>query len=207
MNNLNLAVQNYFKLKSEINGVKILLVTKGVEADFLIDFIKKTNHFFFAENYATELKKWKLIKEIFPNIEVNFIGSFQSGNIRNIVKICETVESVSSFKQFEKLQKEAQKQSKNMKFYAQINIGNESQKNGFLETEITEEFTNFFTGLMCIPPVNQNPEYYFKKMKNIGEKLSIENLSMGMSSDFQKAIKYGATEVRIGTIIFGDRKK
>lgn len=204
---LESAIQKYFELKNLVGNTKILLVTKGIDGKLIMEFIKETGHMHFAENYTSELKKWVSIIQTFPAIELSFIGSFQSGNLRNIVKMCKTIASVSSFKQLEKLQKEALKQQRNIKFYAQINIGKEEQKNGFLESEITPEFSQFFSGLMCIPPAKLNPEYYFKKMQSIGAELGIKTLSMGMSSDFKKAIEFGATEIRIGNLIFGERKK
>jgi pyridoxal phosphate enzyme (YggS family) len=204
---LEVSIQKYLELKNLVGNTKILLASKGVDEKFIMEFIERTGHLYFAENYASELKKWVSIIQAFPQVEVSFIGSFQSGNLRNIVKTCKTVESVSSLKQLEKLKKESLKQQKDIKFYAQINIGKEEQKSGFLESEITPEFSQLFSGLMCIPPAKLNPEYYFKKMQSIGAELGIKTLSMGMSADFKKAIEFGATEIRIGNLIFGERKK
>lgn len=206
MRNVELASAKYFALKEKLPNTRITLVTKGVETEFLLNFIKKTGHLDFAENYATQLKKWDVILEKFPNVRLSFIGYFQSGNIRNIVKYCNKIESIYSIKIFEKVKKDASKREKKMQYYAQINIGNEPQKSGFKLEEINKEMLSEFNGLMCIPPANRDHASYFKKMQEIAAENGIKNLSMGMSADYRQAVQFGATEVRIGSLIFGNAK-
>ena len=204
--NLEASVKNYFELKNSIDhNVEIAIVTKGIEKDFLIDFIAKTGHKFYAENYTKELKKWEEIRIKFNDIKLSFIGSFQSGNIKNIVKVCDRIESISSIKSLEKVKHEALKKGKKLEYYMQVNIGGESQKNGFLLNDINPEFGKVFDGIMCIPPA-YNSHIYFAKVKEISENLGISKISMGMSGDYKKAIESGATEIRIGSLIFNPKK-
>lgn len=204
--NLDSVVENYFELKNSIDSnVELLIVTKGIPEDFILNFIEKTGHKFFGENYVKELKKWENIKNKFNDIKLSFIGSFQSGNIKNIVKICDRIESISSLKIFNKIQNEVVKRNLKVESYAQINIGREPQKNGFFEEEIASDFNKHFTGIMCIPPIN-NSHIYFDKMKEIAKTIGISKISMGMSADYKQAIKSGATEIRIGSLIFKQKK-
>lgn len=204
--NLETSIKNYFELKNSIDSkVEIAIVTKGIEKDFLIDFITRTGHKFYAENYTKELKKWEDIKIRFNDIKLSFIGSFQSGNIKNIVKVCDRIESFSSVKSLEKVKYEALKKNKELEYYMQVNIGGEVQKNGFLTKDINPEFGKLFTGIMCIPPA-YNSHIYFAKVSEIAKNLGISKISMGMSGDYKKAIENGATEIRIGSLIFNLKK-
>ena len=204
--NLETSVKNYFELKNSIDQkIEIAIVTKGIEKDFLMDFITRTGHKFYAENYTKELKKWEEIRIKFNDIKLSFIGSFQSGNIKNIVKACDRIESFSSIKSLEKVKHEALKKGKELEYYMQVNIGGEAQKNGFLVSDISPEFGKVFSGIMCIPPA-YNPHMHFIKVKEIAENLGISKISMGMSGDYKKAIENGATEIRIGSLIFNPKK-
>lgn len=203
--NLKNAITKFEYLKQEVKDVQILLVTKGINENFLIDFIRETKHFYYGENYVNEFQKWDNIIAEFPQINLSFIGKFQSGNLRNIVKYCNKIETIDSFTSLAKAKKEAEKRGKNLKYYAQINIGNESQKNGFSEKNLNYEELKVFDGIMCIPPAKENPSLYFKKMTEISLKTGIKEISMGMSTDYNIAISFGATEVRIGSLIFGKR--
>lgn len=207
MINIENAVQNYFDLKSSIKeNVEIAVVTKNINDSDIIEFAQKTGHLFYAENYTKELKKWDTVKAKIPNIKLSFIGSFQTGNIKNIVKICDRIESFSSIKMLEKVIHEAKKRERKIEYYAQINIGKESQKNGFAPEEMTSEFAKYFKGIMSIPPA-YNSYIYFPKIQETANAIGISQISMGMSGDYKKAIESGATEIRIGTLIFGNKKK
>jgi uncharacterized pyridoxal phosphate-containing UPF0001 family protein len=205
-NNIEKAISKYQELKNSSKGTKILIITKGIDVDFLNLFIEKTGHLYYGENYTKELKKWVEIKEKYPNVKLSFVGSFQTGNIRNIVKICDVIEGISSLKDLDKIKKEISKQGKNVLCYAQINIGNESQKNGFKVNELNPDMKGKFDGIMCIPPNFKNPTSFFKQMKEIASMLELENISMGMTNDYKEAIENGSTEIRIGSLIFGDNK-
>lgn len=200
------SIEGYNQLRASLPNTKILIVTKGIETERIINFIKSTGHLCYGENYATELKKWEEIQGLFPDVSLTFIGNFQSGNVRNIVKYCNAVYGISSFKDLEKLQKEAAKRQKLIRYYAQIKLENEKNKNGFLVSEVTPEFNRSFEGLMCIPPVSSSPQRYFLQMKELASRLNIPNISMGMSGDYPTAVKCGATEIRIGNLIFPKRE-
>ena len=205
MDGIDVAIKAFFALKKEVGDVKIVLASKTIKTDFLLEFISKTGHLSYGENYASELSKWDAILEKFPNLDLSFIGSFQSGNLRKIIKYCNAIEGVCSIKSFEKIQAESVKRGKKIQTYAQINIGHEKQKNGFLPKEITIEDLKKFDGLMCIPPSGL-PDEYFKEMQDLKAKTGLKHLSMGMSRDYKKAILYGSTEIRVGSLIFGERK-
>jgi pyridoxal phosphate enzyme (YggS family) len=206
MNDLQTATSNFFNLKNEVGDkITITIASKTVKTELLIEFIRQTGHLDFGENYASELSKWDAIIEEFNNIRLSFIGSFQTGNLRKIVKYCNKIEGISSLKELEKVQKESLKHNKKVICYAQINIGEETQKNGFKLSDILIDDLKKFDGLMCIPPALKPVDEYFKKMQNLKEECGLSSLSMGMSGDYKKAILSGSTEIRVGSLIFGGR--
>lgn len=189
MQNIDTSFHKYSALKQTLPNTKILLATKGISSDFLLQFIALTGHKYYAENYASELSKWDEVLKKYPETEISFIGSFQSGNIKKILKYCNSIESFSSLKMLEKVRNEANKLQKNITAFAQINIGIEPQKNGFLPSEINAETIQHFSGIMCIPPFNKSPNVYFNQMQKIAQKHNIKHLSMGMSSDLKQRWK------------------
>jgi hypothetical protein len=204
--NIRNSIEKFKLLKKSVGSVEILVVTKGINSQLVIDFIRETGHLNYGENYASELKKWDDILHHFPNLNLSFIGSFQSGNLKKIVKYCNKIESINSLQSLEKAKKEAVKQGKNLKYYAQINIGNEHQKNGFLEESLDVNELKEFDGIMCIPPAKKDPTPYFIKMREISQNMGGKEISMGMSKDYDLAISLGATEIRVGSLIFGEKR-
>ena len=139
------------------------------------------------------------------------IGKLQTNKVKQAVKIFDYIHSVDSEKLAKKISDEQNKLNKKIKVFLQVNIGNENQKAGIKKSEV-EDLVYFskkigldVIGLMCIPPLNFDPESYFKEMKNLNKDLNFTDLSMGMSSDFLIAAKYGSTYIRIGSGIFGQR--
>ena len=139
------------------------------------------------------------------------IGKLQTNKVKFAVQIFDYIHSVDSQKLAKKIAEEQNKIDKKIKIFLQVNIGDESQKSGISKNEVNQlvfyckEIGLDLIGLMCIPPVNIDPERYFQEMKELNESLGFTELSMGMSSDFLVATKYHSTYVRIGSSIFGER--
>ena len=175
----------------------------------LIDY----GHLDFGENKVQEaVNKWSEIKTINKNIKLHMIGKLQTNKVKQAVSLFDYIHSVDSMKLAKKIYNEQKKLNKSVKLFIQINIGNEDQKSGI---EI-ENFSNLYLGckndlnldvigIMCIPPTERDSTIFFKEMKKIAEKFLINDISMGMSSDYIKAIENNSSFVRIGSKIFGER--
>ena len=210
-------VTNLLSIKEEINlknqnKVKIIAVSKTFSEEKILPLIKY-GHKDFGENKVQEaVAKWTSLKEKNSDIKLHMIGKLQTNKVKEAVRIFDTIHSLDSIKLAEKISKEQKKIDKNLKILIQINIGEEIQKSGIdindvknlLNISINELKLNI-TGLMCIPPNDNNEEKYFLKMKELKDELRLDDLSMGMSNDYLKAIRYGSTYVRIGSKIFGKR--
>ena len=143
---------------------------------------------------------------------MHLVVHLQSNKTKDAVAIFDVIQTLDSIKLAKILQKEIIKQRRNLKIFIQVNIGREKQKNGidpdeignFLEElKVLKEFD--ISGIMCIAPKDENPEKYFQEISSLAKKHNLKNISMGMSSDFETAIKNGSNFVRIGTAIFGSR--
>jgi len=175
----------------------------------LIDY----GHLDYGENKVQEaLIKWSQIKLTNKNLNLHMIGKLQTNKVKTAVGLFDYIHSLDSIKLAEKISEEQKKINKNLKIFIQVNIGEETQKNGISINELK----NFYEiclnklnlniiGLMCLPPNSIDPSKYFQKMKKMNDNLSLNELSMGMSSDYLSAIKCGASFVRIGSKIFGMR--
>ena len=170
-------------------------------------------HTHFGENKVQEtVEKWQDIKSDFKNIKLHMIGKLQTNKVKHALPLFDYIHSLDSRKLAEKISNEQLKIKKKMKIFIQINIGNEEQKSG-VEISNLKEFYYMCTndlelniiGLMCLPPKNDNTTTYFKKMKELSDEIMVNELSMGMSNDYINATKNGATFLRIGSKIFGER--
>ncbi len=194
-------------------SVNLIAVSKNVDEARIIKAIE-ANCNDFGENYLQEAQeKWPRIKEKFPQVKLHFIGNLQSNKAKEIVELFDVIHSLSSKSAVLALKKEMVKQQKNPEIFVQVNIGEEEQKSGILPNEL-DDFLKFakesglnITGLMCLPPADELPSPYFALLAKFAKKHDLEKLSMGMSSDFEEAIAMGASYVRVGTAIFGERKK
>ena len=190
---------------------KIIAVSKTFKLDKILPLIE-FGHLDYGENKVQEaIEKWTDIKAQKQEINLHLIGKLQSNKAKFAVKIFDYIHSLDSEKLAKKIADEQLKQKKNLKFFIQINIGNEDQKSGIQKNQV-KEFYHFclnlnlnVIGLMCIPPFDQNPEKYYKEMQSIKENLNLKELSMGMSSDYLQATDYSSTYLRIGSSIFGQR--
>ena len=169
-------------------------------------------HLDYGENKVQEaIDKWSEIKIKKPQIKLHLIGKLQTNKVKFAIRIFDYIHSVDSIKLAKKISDEQKKQNKKVKIFIQVNIGSEEQKSGADINKI-EELLNFckelkldVIGLMCIPPINKDSSKYFQKMNLLKNDFNLQQLSMGMSSDYLDAIKNNATYLRIGSSIFGKR--
>ncbi len=173
----------------------------------------KFGHTHFGENKVQEaLDKWSDIKVNNKNIRLHLIGKLQTNKVKFVLPLFDYIHSLDSTKLAEKISNEQSKKNFRPKIFVQVNIANETQKNG-IEVKSLETFLKFceencdldILGLMCIPPIDKDPEVYFKEMNLLNKKFGFKDLSMGMSNDFISAINNGATYIRVGSKIFGKR--
>ena len=210
-------LDNYIDIKKKVKSLsektKIIVVTKTFAIDKVQPIIN-VGHTDFGENRVQEaIDKWSSVILNNKDIKLHLIGNLQSNKVRDAVKIFNFIHSLSSEKLALTLQKEENLLNKKIKYFVQINLAEEENKNG-IEISQADNFIKFckndlllnVVGLMCIPPINSNPDFYFSQLKKISHKNNLLELSMGMSADFASAIHNGATYVRIGSAIFGSRK-
>ena len=192
--------------------VNIIAVSKTFTLDYiqpLIDY----GHTHFGENKVQEAQaKWSEQKKENKNLNLHMIGKLQSNKAKDAVNLFDYIHSVDNQKLADALAKHQNNLNKNLKYFIQVNIGNEIQKSGIPVSEL-DAFYNYcayeinlkIIGLMVIPPVNQSVVKYFKSLNELNKSLSLSNLSMGMSADYTDAINHGSNFVRIGSSIFGSR--
>ena len=212
---MNTYLNKFLQIKNNIlshsKEITIVVVTKSVNYDKIKDIIDY-GHVHFGENRVQDAnKKWIDIKKNFIDIKLHFIGKLQTNKADEAVSLFSYIHSLESEKLAISLSKAEKNHNKKIKYFIQINIGREQQKSG-ISIEDAPDFINFciksldldIVGLMCIPPVNQDPIKYFIDLKVISERYNLLDLSMGMSSDYIQAIKCGSTFVRIGSAIFNE---
>tara|TARA_B100000795_G_scaffold52595_1_gene34513 strand:+ start:2553 stop:3206 length:654 start_codon:yes stop_codon:yes gene_type:complete len=212
INNL-VSIQNTLKIKNvELNKIKIIAVSKTFPINEILPLI---NHgqIHFGENKVQEsIEKWQEVKKDFKHLQLHMIGKLQTNKVKFVVPLFDYIHSLDSLKLAKKISEEQNKIKKRLKIFIQINIGNEEQKNGIDEADLNEFYKSCVNeleldiiGLMCLPPKNDDTKEYFVKMKNLAQKINVKELSMGMSKDYLEASKHGATYIRIGSKIFGNR--
>ena len=205
------------QLKSNLKDINILNLPKiiAVSKTFTIDKIYPLidhGHLDFGENKVQEaIDKWSRVKIEKPNLKLHMVGKLQSNKVKLAVKLFDYIHSVDSEKLAKKILDEQNKINRKIKIFLQVNIGDESQKSGLNKSHVPQ-LVNYckdlgldIIGLMCIPPININPEGYFKEMNELNKSLGFSELSMGMSSDFLIAAKNHSSYVRVGSSIFGPR--
>ncbi len=215
---MNIVVERFKKIKSNIVSLKpikpvnIIAVSKTFPLEHIHPLIEH-GHIHFGENKVQEaLAKWSEQKKNNQNLKLHMIGKLQSNKAKDAVKIFDYIHSLDSKKLADALAKHQRNLNKKIEYFIQVNIGNEIQKSGIPVSDL-DPFYNYcvneidlkISGLMVIPPNDNNSDKYFKSVNELNKSLALENLSMGMSSDYTDAIKHGATFVRIGSSIFGAR--
>jgi pyridoxal phosphate enzyme (YggS family) len=197
---------------SKLEIPKLVAVSKKQNENKVIEALN-AGQTCFGENRVQEAEqRWASKIKNYENLEIRLIGPLQTNKVSQALNLFDIIETIDR----EKLAKEiANKFNDNVKtksFYIQINTGSENQKSG-IEPIQSDDFIKYcmedlklpIVGLMCIPPINEEPSMHFALLRKIAEKNNLKELSMGMSNDFKEALKFGATSVRIGSLIFGER--
>ena len=209
-------IQNFLRIKNQISDLnsntKLIAVSKGQSID-KIKLLIDSGHLDFGENKVQEaFHKWTDILNNNININLHLIGGLQSNKAKDAFKIFNYIHSLDSEKLARIFSDLENNDSKKIKYFIQVNIGDEIQKKG-IRVSLVSDFVRYcqkdlklnILGLMCIPPANVPPDSYFLKLKQLNEDSYLKDLSMGMSEDFEIAIKLGSTYVRVGNSIFGQR--
>ena len=204
------AIENRLK-DQNINQPKVIAVSKTFSLDKILPLIDY-GHLDYGENKVQEaIEKWINIKLTKKDLKLHLIGKLQTNKVKQAIKIFDYIHSVDSEKLAKKIADEEDKQGKKIKIFIQVNIGDEDQKSGINKNQLSDFYQFCKTlklnvvGLMCIPPFDQDSKKYFEEMSVLNKKLNLNDLSMGMSSDYLEAINYSATYLRIGSSIFGNR--
>jgi pyridoxal phosphate enzyme (YggS family) len=192
--------------------VALVAVSKTFEADAIRPVLDAGQRVF-GENRVQEAQgKWPALRETFPDLELHLIGPLQSNKSREAVALFDVIETVDREKIAAELAKEMERQGKRPRLYVQVNTGLEDQKAGIDPGETVtfvarcrEVYGLAIEGLMAIPPFDENPGPHFALLDKLAREAGIEKLSMGMSGDYETAIQFGATSVRVGSAIFGSR--
>ena len=190
---------------------KVIAVSKTFKLEKILPLIEY-GHLDYGENKVQEaIDKWSSIKSKNQNIRLHLIGRLQTNKVKHAISIFDYIHSLDSIKLAKKIADEQNKQNKKLKLFIQVNIGDEQQKSGVNKNQIKDliDFSKKLDlnviGFMCIPPINEKPEKYFKEIKLLNKEFNLEEISMGMSSDYLKAVENSSTYLRIGSSIFGNR--
>ena len=215
---MSIIVERYNKIKSNIekipNGAPrtIVAVSKTFSLDHVMPLIKH-GHLHYGENKVQEAEsKWSEIKNKRNDLKLHMIGRLQSNKAKKALHIFDYIHSLDSQKLADVLAKCQESLNKSIKYFIQVNLGNEIQKSGIPYNEV-DAFYNYCVkeknlkvlGLMAIPPNDNKSEEYFKSISELNSSLGLKELSIGMSSDYMEAIKFRSTHLRIGSSIFGER--
>ncbi len=215
---MNTIIDRFEKIKLKISAlnpdkrVNIIAVSKTFSLDYIQPLIDH-GHTHFGENKVQEASaKWSEIKREHKDLRIHMIGKLQTNKAKDAVRLFDYIHSLDNQKLADALARHQISLNRNLKYFIQVNIGNEIQKSGIPVSEL-DAFYNYcvneinlkIIGLMVIPPIDDNPEKYFKSLNELNKSLALENMSMGMSADYVEAIKYGSTFIRVGSSIFGSR--
>ena len=194
-----------------IGSTQLIAVSKVQPNERVLNILEQ-GHTIFGENKVQEAQgKWPMFRENFSNSEIHLIGQLQSNKVKQAVKLFDAIHTVDRLKLAQKLSNEVQVQGKAPEMFIQINTGEEEQKSGIIPSKADQFIKNCISldlpikGLMVIPPIHEEPSLHFALLRKIAHRNGLTGLSMGMSSDFESAIAMGATHVRVGSAIFGER--
>lgn len=216
-------VQQFFAVKAKIaaaeqearreaGAVTLVAVSKTFDAADISPVIEAGQRVFGENRVQEALGKWPALKDAFADIELHLIGPLQSNKAKEAVALFDVIETVDRDKIAAELAKEIARQGRAPKLYVQVNTGSEPQKAGIEPRDAVAFVTRCrgvhglaIEGLMCIPPADENPGPHFALLEKLAREAGVEKLSMGMSGDYETAIAFGATSVRVGSAIFGSR--
>ena len=203
MKELNLKILQY---------PEIIAVSKTFSMDNIEPLIKYGQKHFGENKIQEAMDKWTDVKNKNPEIKLHMLGKIQTNKVKFLLPLFDYIHSLDSLKLADKIASEQIKKNKKTKIFIQVNLANESQKSGINKNSLEnfyqkckENLDLNIIGLMCLPPMNEDPEKYFLELKSLADELSLEKLSMGMSNDYLKAAKCGSNYLRIGSNIFGSR--
>ena len=196
-----------------VGSTKLIAVSKVQPIERVLKVLDQ-GHRSFGENRIQEAhSKWPDLKNKYDGVELHVIGPLQTNKTRVAMELADSIHTLDRSKLAKNIARIAQELGKCPELFVQVNTGEEKQKSGVIPAE-TEAFVTEclkmdlpVNGLMCIPPIDEEASLHFALLKKLAENCGVEKLSMGMSEDFEKAISFGATHVRVGSAIFGDRVK
>ena len=219
---MHATLEKLSRVKNKVNEIiskkqlktkpKIVVVTKTFPLNKILPLLEN-GHIHYGENKIQEAEnKWIDTKNRYKNLQLHMIGKLQTNKAKKAVKLFDYIHSLDNDKLALKLSHHEKELNKKVKLFIQVNLAEEPQKSGIMFNDLNN-FYNYCTkdlslnviGLMCMPPVDSNSQEYFKKLKKAAQQLNLEDLSMGMSSDYEQAILSGSTYLRLGTIILGER--
>ncbi len=195
-----------------LTPAKLIAVSKTYDASAILPVLE-AGHRLFGENRVQEAQgKWPNLRQQFPDIDLHLIGPLQSNKAKEAVALFDCIHTIDRPKIAEAIASEMAKQARQLKLFVQVNTGEEEQKAGIIPRE-TMAFVAMcrnqlklnIAGLMCIPPVDEEPAVHFALLAKLAREAELPELSMGMSADFETAVEFGATYVRVGSAIFGSR--
>ena len=205
--------QNLANIRAQLKDVTLIAVSKSHDVEAVRQALAAGQRVFGENRVQEAQKKFVDLHSDYPDIELHLIGPLQSNKAREAVVLFDVIETVDRPSLADALSAALRKTQRRPRLYIEVNIGREPQKSGILPDQLDDFYAYCqekrdlpIEGLMCIPPHNKDPFPYFQSMRKAQQRLKLDHLSMGMSSDFVAAIACGATEVRIGTAIFGRRE-
>tara|TARA_B110001454_G_scaffold194354_1_gene195869 strand:+ start:707 stop:1372 length:666 start_codon:yes stop_codon:yes gene_type:complete len=220
---MHISVQNLNFIKNKVKEIidrkqlktspKIIVVSKTFEMNKILHLVKY-GHLHFGENKIQEAEnKWTNIKKEYKNLQLHMLGRLQSNKAKKAVQLFDYIHSLDSTKLGEKISYYEKELNKKTKIFIQVNVAEENQKSGILLNDL-DNFYDYcvndlslnIIGLMTLPPINEDPNYYFKLLYDRSKIINLKELSMGMSGDYEKALGNYSTYIRLGTAIFGERK-
>ena len=219
---MHTTLEKFIRVKNKVNEIvnekqlktypKIIVVTKTFPLNKIMPLLEN-GHIHYAENKIQEAEnKWIDIKKRYKNLQLHMVGQLQTNKAKKAVKLFDYIHSLDNDRLALKLSHHEKELNKKVKLFIQVNLAEESRKSGIMFNDLNN-FYNYCTkdlslnviGLMCMPPVDSNSQEYFNKLKKAALQLNLEDLSMGMSSDYDQAILSGSTYLRLGTAILGER--
>ena len=212
LSTINAKIEQTEKSAGRAIGSTQLIAVSKVQPNERVLNVLAQGHTIFGENKVQEAHgKWPMFRETFSNLKVHLIGPLQSNKVKQDIELFDAIHTVDRLKLAQKLSNEIQIQGKAPEMFIQINTGEEEQKSGIPPKDADQFIQDCLSldlpikGLMVIPPVNEEPSLHFGLLRKIAQRNGLTGLSMGMSSDFESAIAMGATHIRVGSAIFGER--
>ena len=209
---INSKIKQAEKSSGRAIGSTQLIAVSKVQPNKRVSNVLELGHKVFGENKVQEAQgKWPEFRESFSNVKVHLIGPLQSNKVKQAVELFDAIHTIDRLKLAQKLSNEVQAQGKAPEMFIQVNTGEEEQKSGVIPREADQFIADCISldlpikGLMVIPPIHEEPSLHFALLRKIAHRNGLSGLSMGMSSDFESAIAMGATHIRVGSAIFGER--